>query len=678
MQGYHHDIKPRNILVGNRTFILSDFGCANIKPLDSDTQTSWKDTTIEYGAPECRDMATFVPGKVGRALDIWSLACIFTEVITFMVSGKIGVSKFREQRRIQQVHGTVRCFHDGSRLSPQVENHLKLLLEKTPLPTRNTFYLMRKMFCSEPVKRPNAKVIEDFMAVLALEAHANFLLEKIGIMLHHQEPTGSSIFQVQATIERIRLKAWAHVIGLKWKSSDDFTIPNHLREAIFNISDMSKVIQTVSERVGMFVKMDTDLPSRGTLLNLIRSMNDELCLLTPKHLQQSIEDTFLIFSSKQVQESSSGSDDLPSRLDQNANVLNMLEQLEDFTVSRGVWELQNLGKTSAMKRLSILFAEQKLQPNSAVIRWSDILVDRVGDGKFELGTCLYNEMRTLVEWQDYGLPDDLDKMNDDSDLIIYSLYHRMQALATMLEHQPKPDAFRVLDCLGTVHDEKDNRFGLLYKFPANDTQPVRLHKIFRHNRKQYKFPNPSEKLRLAKALVNAVSSFHLSGWVHKNINSFNIVFFPKDSNKLENLDIGEPYVVGFNYSRPNTPNVVSFGADPSRLDEEYRHPLYRREGRYYRQYYDYYSLGLVLLEIGTWNPLSNIFQRTESLTLSPEELTKEYVKSCDFELLLMMGEKYTKVTKACLQVDYWDNKTETTSALEFQTRVVEEIRECNF
>jgi len=31
--GYHHDIRPANILVNGRTFILADFGLVNLKPV---------------------------------------------------------------------------------------------------------------------------------------------------------------------------------------------------------------------------------------------------------------------------------------------------------------------------------------------------------------------------------------------------------------------------------------------------------------------------------------------------------------------------------------------------------------------------------------------------------------------------------------------------------------------
>lgn len=68
LHGYHHDIKPRNVLVHGTSFILADFGFAKLKGVDEESQTLWKDTTFEYGAPECRNPDSFAPGPVGRAL----------------------------------------------------------------------------------------------------------------------------------------------------------------------------------------------------------------------------------------------------------------------------------------------------------------------------------------------------------------------------------------------------------------------------------------------------------------------------------------------------------------------------------------------------------------------------------------------------------------------------------
>ena len=112
--GYHHDIKPRNLLIRGADFILADFGLSRLKPEDEPTQTNWKDSTYEYGAPECRDPHTFRPGIIGRALDIWSLGCVFLEFSIWLLHGPETIKKFAGAR------GTGRSSTDGSRPLYQV------------------------------------------------------------------------------------------------------------------------------------------------------------------------------------------------------------------------------------------------------------------------------------------------------------------------------------------------------------------------------------------------------------------------------------------------------------------------------------------------------------------------------------------------------------------------------
>ena len=67
--GYHHDIRPANILVSRSTFILADFGLGNFKPSEQPSQTLWTQTMGDYLAPECMN-ATYESQDVTRAIDV--------------------------------------------------------------------------------------------------------------------------------------------------------------------------------------------------------------------------------------------------------------------------------------------------------------------------------------------------------------------------------------------------------------------------------------------------------------------------------------------------------------------------------------------------------------------------------------------------------------------------------
>ncbi|MCJ1440891.1 MAG: hypothetical protein MMC23_001377 [Stictis urceolatum] len=120
----HMDLKPENVLIMSATdhpvgqWQLSDFGLSVI-----DTQTSCQDTrylTIgeaakflesnvrpqrkpgTYQAPEVEPSTA---NKVGRKTDVWSMACIFSEVLAFALGGRELLLEFRSARLFENESG---------------------------------------------------------------------------------------------------------------------------------------------------------------------------------------------------------------------------------------------------------------------------------------------------------------------------------------------------------------------------------------------------------------------------------------------------------------------------------------------------------------------------------------------------------------------------------------------
>ncbi|KAL5228209.1 hypothetical protein ABZP36_016474 [Zizania latifolia] len=79
---YHRDLKPKNILANaNCKLKICDFGLARVTFSDTPTTVFWTDyvATRWYRAPElCGSFFT----KYSPAIDIWSIGCIFAEILT--------------------------------------------------------------------------------------------------------------------------------------------------------------------------------------------------------------------------------------------------------------------------------------------------------------------------------------------------------------------------------------------------------------------------------------------------------------------------------------------------------------------------------------------------------------------------------------------------------------------
>jgi serine/threonine protein kinase len=106
--GYIHDIKPENLLMfiyeqeGKEThwLRLSDFSCAKVADfvasISGKNKVSWqsegKSGTPVYRAPE----STYE--KTSRPYDLWSLGCVYLELLVWYLEGFDNLVKFRDKR----------------------------------------------------------------------------------------------------------------------------------------------------------------------------------------------------------------------------------------------------------------------------------------------------------------------------------------------------------------------------------------------------------------------------------------------------------------------------------------------------------------------------------------------------------------------------------------------------
>jgi serine/threonine protein kinase len=107
MKVKHKDLKPANILVKNGYIMVTDFGIAK-DLIDEETTQSLTSGGTQgspmYMAPEIR-----LGGRRGRAVDIFSLGCIFLEISTCLIAGPGARGRFAEHRDVNGSRAFSRC-----------------------------------------------------------------------------------------------------------------------------------------------------------------------------------------------------------------------------------------------------------------------------------------------------------------------------------------------------------------------------------------------------------------------------------------------------------------------------------------------------------------------------------------------------------------------------------------
>ena len=216
----------------------------------------------------------------------------------------------------------------------------------------------------------------------------------------------------------------------------------------------------------------------------------------------------------------------------------------------------------------------------------------------------------------------------------------------------------VLKCLGFVDEvgREDGRDGysFIYKLPADVdlerfTGMISLSDILKDTtKKTYLIPDMQERYQLAFSLASFISELHRSNYMHENFNTRNIVFakIPISGSLGLSDDCSswsKFYVIGLQKSRPEGQKWDTEGpVDTSKSRELEEHPEYRKRRRFVFEY-EYYSLGVVLLQIATWVPLEKWPGRN---------IAKELRERCDptavEKLRCITCRTYRDVVLACL------------------------------
>ena len=231
------------------------------------------------------------------------------------------------------------------------------------------------------------------------------------------------------------------------------------------------------------------------------------------------------------------------------------------------------------------------------------------------------------------------------------LYSRIGAVAELLRTTSRSDKeMRLLSPIGYFHEPHKRAFKLAFHIPGLSEvrkDEVPEIKTLRQYIQARTSPALEDRFLLARRLASTLSRLHKVKWVSKSISAFSIIFSLPPSQQITS-NIPPPYIIGFNYSRPNDPKSISEIPEYRMEVTDYCHPEYSKDIRVrYQTRFDWYSLGLVLLEIGLWRTLGSMTK--EKQALPPDELLEHILQKYVPKLDFYTGREYRKIVTRCLR-----------------------------
>ncbi|KAF3921298.1 Phytochrome [Orbilia brochopaga] len=637
--GCHYDLKPKNILVSGNTFVLADFGLSKLKGSSESPRDLYEGGGGDYLAPECENTNEgFIKNAINQSSDIWSFGCVITEVLTYMRHGADLVSSFRTSRKVKIGSSRMSAFHAGTgKPNPAVESWLRQLEAEEPVYCGPLARLIVSMLDMSPENRPNARHVTARLRYITVQTYYASVLDLYDKLL--AKLPGS--FEAYAEFKRI--KSWGAVFD---------SAPGDLdRTDDRNLVAVYECLSKIQEELKSTIQRCQNALS--PLFSSLRLLGDELFDLLPRDLEMRAKSLWEI--------------EMVSSED--------LSELLKTVEAAGVVN-QRIGTLARIKRMSVLAADQK-DPISTNLRVDPKYIKKLGPCSSHTHALVTSanrsERNTLIEWIHYG---------DLETGFLEKLLARIEALAALL-NSTNPTDFRILHCSGFVHEKVDSAFGLIFDFPKQrGLSPKSLAEVIVETSNLRERPTLDSRFQLALTLALSLFGFHKVGWLHKSISPYNVLFFINLRNTKAARWLENPHMTGFNHSRQDDALAFTRGPDSNETVERYYHPEYSQSVKPqipYRIQFDYYSLGLVLLEIGLWETLEDIIKRRKRKYATKREMLEDLQKARVPLLGHFMGTAYQDAVNACLSglgdAKVRDLAEAAALQFRFETEVVERLRQ---
>ncbi|KAI9775959.1 MAG: hypothetical protein M1839_000658 [Geoglossum umbratile] len=621
--GYHHDFRPANVLVSDTTFVLSDFGLGGLNKPDAEDEKEWFPTPNNYSAPECENQ-DFESQLVSPKIDVWAFGCLVSDVLTYMRKGRDGVQQFRKLRR-EKVPGkdnweSCRFHFSQEKLKSSVVQWLRSL-ESEDHQLQGAVAVALGTLKPDRDMRMSISSARSRLAVPTLWALAQQLLDEL-----------QKLLGAKFTKQRLSMKLWwAHMqIYLFSKAvSPKVDRESHFARNAQSFDQFSCILTALLRKIETNV---SGMDREGTFENDFERMTQELTSGLPNDVRNAAEaQWFLSMSSNTEYLALLNSKYSESHQGRDETSECIRKQLRDILM-----EIKNGRDTEA----------PEVYHNHQDLKYVELY------GEHEYG--IFRGQKVLVE-----------SMYFKTEIGAVSPSERcrvMQLKAKGFQLEPKPHDLRILKCLGFVDEvqrlDGSNGYSFIYELPQEAVRPRRFQGMVtlfevmdRTAKSTAEQPCVREKYQLASALASFFRELHDINYLHENLNTRNIVFAkdpsiagdePNDDNPDNQVSLwSQPYVIGLQKSRPDGQKWATEGpASNQKWQKDEQHPSYHDQQRFFMEY-DYYSLGLVLFQIGVWSPLQAMSEKPAQFRKQPGH---KYFK----KLRTYTDPEYREATRVCL------------------------------
>ena len=619
MIGMHRDLKPANILVDGKTFLLADFGLSRLKACTEGSESPFTIGGGHYLAPECEDYTDgFSKNTITRSSDVWSLACVMADVATYITFGANGVKNFKESRRIKirsfvtytyhcgkdQPHQKVATWLDSLRGTRKEDEVYHLFIS-----------LIESMLQVKPEQRPRSYDVTVKLYLITTQSYCQHIDTIYKELLN--QPLVREI-----GMEYRRFLSWKFVLldSSRWLFSPN---TNRYHQIKFPV-----IVGILREIEAQLYSIHTQCLQHLTpLLRRLREDQDRLYEALPTQQRREAQFTFEL------------------DLLQFGAADKSVDPLHRSIPAASLDIYPEIALLVAIKSLHRDF-ENRVEKGTPNLRISakDImnlvpfhdhsLAEYQIDGSS-------SSQRVLVEWLQYG--------RHWQGQASEAMFKRIEAIAVESGLWSRLQGCPIFRCSGYFHSEARLAFGLVWEIPirSNPTQVQTLSDVIISSKDFRHRPSLGSRFRVSKALASSLLKLHSAGWLHKSISSTNVVLLITPKSRPADW-LEDAFITGLGKSREDEPNAFTDGpATRTSTSKNYRHLEYTMNARRFRRDYDYFSLGLVLLEIGLWKSLAKII---ESLRIqSPQDLGPVLLEHRVPLLEHSMGGNYRQAVEICLQ-----------------------------